>query len=338
MTRTAAVGSGGPRPRIASGAPHDTERASRRGGARPLQGEVRSVGVLANLDKDNALPLTARLLEWLRARGVEVLLPAELAAALPGAPPGCTLPEMAATAGFVLVLGGDGTLLSAARRAAAHGAPPLLGVNLGRLGFLTEIEERELLDALPALLAGDYEIDRRMMLECAIRSEGAPPERYLALNDIVVTKGPFARLIRLSVAVPAGPVVTYRGDGMIFSTPTGSTAYALSAGGPLLHPQVDGILMTPICPHTFYSRPLLLTAAEPLRLDIDVGPESWGRVDVALTVDAQEGRMLRRGEWVEVAASRACARLVRRPGWNFYEVLRHKLAEDDRLGLEGGGS
>lgn len=336
MTRTARFGPEGPRPEIARPAQRPETAAPGREGARQLQGEVRCVGVLANLDKDNALPLSARLLEWLHDRGVEALLLEELAAALPGAPPAATMADMAAEAGFLIVLGGDGTLLSAARRAAGHGGVPILGVNLGHLGFLTELEEGDLLTALPELLEGRYEIDERMILECAIHAEGSEPERFLAVNDIVVTKGPFARLIRLSLAAEAGPVVSYRGDGMIVSTPTGSTAYSLSAGGPVLHPQVQGILVTPICPHTFYSRPLLVAASERLRLDIDVAPGSWGRVDVALTVDAQEGRMLRPGEWVEVAASSACARLVRRQGWNFYEVLRRKLAEDDRLGLEGG--
>ncbi len=334
MTRTARFSRGVPavRPDSASAAQRQMA-APRREGARLLQGEVRCVGVLANLDKDNAPALCARLLKWLGSRGVQALLPRELAEVLPGGRPPATMVEMADTAQFLIVLGGDGTLLSAARRAAVHGGVPLLGVNLGHLGFLTELEEADLFTALPELLQGHYEIDERMILECAIHTDGAPAERFLAVNDVVVTKGPFARLIRLALAADARPVVSYRGDGMIVSTPTGSTAYSLSAGGPVLHPQVQGILVTPICPHTFYSRPLLVAGSERLRLDIDVAPGPWGRVDVALTVDAQEGRMLRPGEWVEVAAASARARLVRRQGWNFYEVLRRKLAEDDRLGL-----
>ena len=301
-----------------------------------MQGEVKRIGLLANLDKGHALPLCARLLSWLNGRGVEAWLLPEVAAALGGQTTAATMEDMARAARFLIVLGGDGTLLSAARRAAEHGGLPLLGVNLGHLGFLTELEEADLFTALPGLLAGQYEVDERMVLECGVHSDGAPPERFLAVNDVVVTKGPFARLIRLSVAAGAGPVVSYRGDGIIVSTPTGSTAYSLSAGGPVLHPQVQGILVTPICPHTFYSRPLLVAASERLRLDIHVTPGPRGQVDVALTVDAQEGRMLRPGEWVEVAAAGACARLIRRPGWNFYQVLRRKLAEDDRLGLERG--
>ena len=301
-----------------------------------MQGEVVCVGLLANLEKGHALPLCARLLGWLAERGVQALLPAELAAALGGGIPPCAMEEMAARASFLIILGGDGTLLSAARRASDHGGVPLLGVNLGHLGFLTELEEGDLFTALPELLAGRYDLDERMVLECSVHADGARPERFLAVNDVVVTKGPFARLIRLSVSAAAGPVVSYRGDGIIVSTPTGSTAYSLSAGGPVLHPQVQGILVTPICPHTFYSRPMLLAASERLRLDVHVTPGPRGHVDVALTVDAQEGRMLRPGEWVEVAAAAARARLVRRAGWNFYQVLRRKLAEDDRTESERG--
>lgn len=296
-----------------------------------MQGEVSCVGVLANLEKEKALPLCARLVPWLRARGVRVLLQPEVAAALPGSEAGVGVPEMAATAGFLMVLGGDGTLLSAARRAAAAGGVPLLGVNLGHLGFLTEIEEAELFAELPALLAGQYVVDERMLLECAIHGPEQASARHLAVNDVVVSKGPFARLVGMALVGTAGPVVRYRGDGIIISTPTGSTAYSLSAGGPVLHPQVQGILVTPICPHTFFSRPMMVDAGEHLRLDITADMGRPGRIDVVLTVDAQEGRELRPGEWVEVAVAPERVRLVRRRGWNFYEVLRQKLAEDDRM-------
>jgi len=239
----------------------------------------------------------------------------------------------------ILVLGGDGTLLGAARRTAAY-SPLLLGVNLGHLGFLTELEESDVFAALPGILAGRYEVDERMMLACAICHPGRPDERFLALNDVVVSKGPFARLIdlRLSTGAAGGAVVaTYRGDGLIVSTPTGSTAYSLSAGGPVVDPQVDGILVTPICPHTFYSRPILLTVQQRLRLDVSVVPAGRGEADVVLTVDGQEGRRLQSGEFVEIAAAQERVRLLRRPRWNFYTVLRRKLAEQDGVEDDGRG-
>jgi NAD+ kinase len=294
-----------------------------------VQAAVACVGLLVNLDKPRALGLARAIGRWLDAAGVRTLATPDLAALLGGAGrvESVTLPDMAREAGFLVVLGGDGTLLGAARRTAQY-SPLLLGVNLGHLGFLTELEEGDLFGALPGLLGGRYEVDERMMLACAVcRADGAA-ERYLALNDVVVAKGPFARLVRLQVSAGGSVVAAFRGDGIIASTPTGSTAYSLSAGGPVLHPQVDGVLVTPICPHSFYSRPMLLSGRERVRLDISV---SGGRDDslVALAVDAQEGRRLGPGEWVEIAVAQERVRLLRRPGWSFYDVLRRKLAEPD---------
>lgn len=291
-----------------------------------METAVARVGLLVNLGKPRALVLASALLRWLEANGVQACVTPEVAAALGGRAQTALLPEMARESAFVLVLGGDGTLLGAARRTAAY-APLLLGVNLGHLGFLTELEEGDLFAALPGLLAGRYEVDERMMLACAICSSERTPERYLALNDVVVSKGPFARLVRLQLSAGGAVVADYRGDGIIASTPTGSTAYSLSAGGPVLHPQVDGVLVTPICPHSFYSRPMLVSGRDRLRLDLVIGSGARADADVALTVDAQEGRRLRPGEWVEIAAARERVRLLRRPGWNFYNVLRRKLAE-----------
>ncbi len=314
-----------------------TRPAGGREGRDGVSGPVPRVGLFANLDKGHALQLCVRLVGYLRARGVEVLGAPDLAGVLGAAVPAVGIEELARSVPFALVLGGDGTLLAAARRVAPHGGLPLLGINLGHLGFLTELEEGELFGALPGLLAGAFEIDERMLLECSVHADGAAAERYLAVNDIVVAKGPFARLVRISLSAGAGPVAGYHGDGIIVSTPTGSTAYSLSAGGPVLHPQVQGMLVTPICPHTFYSRPLVVAVSERLRLDLHVAPGPHGQVDVALTVDAQEGRLLRPGEWVEVSVAPGRVRLLRRPGWNFYQVLRRKLSDEDRQGLEGGG-
>ncbi len=288
------------------------------------------MGLLVNVDKPRALSLARTLLQWLEGHGVTALVTPEVGEAVGGSPRTAVLPDIARDAGFLIVLGGDGTLLGAARRTAAY-APPLLGVNLGHLGFLTELEEGDVLGALPGLLAGRSEVDERMMLACSVCHPAREPERYLALNDVVVSKSPFARLLRLVVTEADGSVVaTYRADGLIVSTPTGSTAYSLSAGGPVVHPQVEGILVTPICPHTLSARPVLLHARQRLRLDVTLaGGERQGAADVALTVDAQEGRRLEAGEWVELAVARERVRLLRRPGWDFYAVLRRKLAEQE---------
>lgn len=302
-----------------------------------MQGEITSVGLLVNIDKPRALDLAATLLHWLAGRGVRAWVTPEAALALGGKQHTAVVPDMCREASFLMVLGGDGTLLGAARRTSPF-SPLLLGINLGRLGFLTEIEEADVFAALPPVLRGEFEVDERMMLSCAICHAEHAPERYVALNDVVVAKGPFARLIGLHLAADGAVVATYRGDGIIASTPTGSTAYSLSAGGPVLHPQVNGILVTPICPHTFYSRPMVLDTHQSLRLDIALADARHGEADVALTVDAQEGRRLRAGEWLEIAAAHERVRLLRRPGWNFHTVLRRKLAEqellDDPSGVE----
>ncbi len=291
---------------------------------------IRRVGILTNPEKPRGLPLAAQLVRWLLSRDLSALALPEIADQLPAGAQAEPLHQLAGSADLLVVLGGDGTLLGHARRTAAH-SPLLLGVNLGRLGFLTEVEERDLFAALPGIAAGDYEVDERMMLTCEVYGPGGAMDRWLALNDVVLTKGPFARLLQLRLAAGPREVITYPGDGLIVATPTGSTAYSLSAGGPVLHPQVEGILVTPICAHTLYARPLLLSARERLVLEAS-WPGSAERMEVALTVDAQEGRELAPGERIEVCMSPYRTRLVRRTGWNFYDVLRHKLAEDDRIG------
>ncbi len=230
---------------------------------------------------------------------------------------------------MIIVLGGDGTLLSAARQTAASGTP-LLGVNVGHLGFLTELEQDDLYAELPKILAGEGELDERMMLACETHRPGAASQRYLALNDVVVAKGPFARIIQLRVSTDRAVAASYLGDGVIVSTPTGSTAYSLSAGGPVLHPEVQEIILTPICPHSFSSRPLIVSSQHRLKLEVVADPEAEaGPTDIALAVDAQEGRTLAPGETIDVYAAPERTHLVRRPGWCFYDVLHRKLAEGE---------
>jgi NAD+ kinase len=275
--------------------------------------------LVANLDKPRALPVSAELIAWLRGRGVEAVVSRE-AAALLGGGPGAPVEEMAERVDFLLVLGGDGTLLAAAKRVAARGTP-ILGINLGHLGFLTEIEEADVYRDLPAFLEGRYVLDERAMLSCTVRPAG---DEHLALNDVVVSKGPPARTLRLLTHVDGAQLSAYAGDGVIVSTPTGSTAYALAAGGPVLHPSLAALVVTPICPHTLHSRPTVISARERVSIEADAD-----RGATVLTLDGQESRPLAPGERVEVGLSDRVARLMRRPGWSFYEVVRRKLAEGD---------
>jgi NAD+ kinase len=221
---------------------------------------------------------------------------------------------------LAVVLGGDGTLLNAARR--LRGRAPLLGVNLGRLGFLTELEIFELYQELPAVLSGRYRLDARLMIEARVWREGRLIDEQTALNDLVITKGPFARLILCALHLNGRPVDTYHADGLIVATPTGSTAYSLSAGGPLVDPALDALVITPVCPHTLYSRSMVVSPREEVTVELPGVHHA-----TMLTADGQAGTELRAGDRVEIRRSPERAVLLRRPGWSFYEVLRRKLRE-----------
>lgn len=229
-----------------------------------------------------------------------------------------------ARAAAVVVLGGDGTLLAAAKRFGPLGVP-ILGVNTGHLGFLTELEWPQELDLLGPLLDGDRVIDPRMMLSAAVIREGKEIGRFLALNDAVVTKGPLARIVRLHVSVGGKLFATYRADGLIAATPTGSTAYSLSAGGPIVSPNHDVILITPICPHSLAARSLVIAPDDEVTIRVDPGHSGT----IMLTVDGQEGFDLRAGDEVRVRRAAEVAHLIRRPDFNFYDVLRRKLGEQE---------
>lgn len=221
-----------------------------------------------------------------------------------------------------IVLGGDGTLLSAARRAAPMRIP-ILGVNMGNLGFLTEVEPADVGDALRALKAGDFGIEERTMVEVRVRRKGSTIETLIGLNDIVITKGAFARLISLDVFVNEEYYAKFTADGVIICSPTGSTAYSLSAGGPLVNPNIDVLLVTPICPHTLFSRSLVIAGSDTVRVVVDAPHEQ-----VAVTVDGQIGLALESGDEVIVGRAPHVTRFVKLHDRNFYGVLRGRLKED----------
>lgn len=234
------------------------------------------------------------------------------------------------TVDLLLTFGGDGTLLRGARLVAPHHTP-VLGVNLGYLGFLTSIAPGELRVSLERLLAGDFWLDQRFTLEARVVNGRRPGAAYVALNDAVLHKGGFARVIRLAVFVgdPAEEVGSYSADGIILATPTGSTAYSLSASGPIVVPAVECILATPICPHTLAVRPLVLPATETITVQV-LSPSE----ELVLTVDGQEGEALQAGDKLVVRRGAASVPLVRFPGQSFFSTLRRKLA----WGIEGEGA
>jgi NAD+ kinase len=288
-----------------------------------VKGRIRTVGLVVKRGRSRATRLAQRIVRSLRRRGVAVLVDDD--APLPGLP---VRPKAALVreADLIVVLGGDGTLLSVARRADAR--VPILGVNMGELGFLTEVAEPEAMQMLRRVLDGRYETDRRMTLGAALERGGRTRQRFRALNDVVVSNGALARIVRCSVSVDGLPFTTYRADGLIVATPTGSTAYSLSVGGPIVEPTIEVLVVSPISPHTLSNRPVILRPQAVVRIQIEAGQQ-----DVILTVDGQEGTPLAGGDVVVVRRGREPVSLVRSPDRTHYDVLRSKLG----WGTQQGG-
>jgi NAD+ kinase len=286
-------------------------------GERTEREEIRVVGLCLKPDSPAAGEVARELRKWLEDRGIEVLLDAEAARWLGGrARERAALVERA---GLVVVLGGDGTLLSVARDVGERPVP-ILGVNLGTLGFLAEVAPEELYEALERVLAGEFETVARTRLRVrALRDDQLLLDEH-ALNEAVIARSELSRMIDLETRADGHPLTTYHGDGLIVATPTGSTAYTLSAGGPILMPGSRAFVLTPICPHTLTQRPLVL--AETARLEIDVHPREGS---AQLTVDGQVGATLETGDQVRIEVSARPVHFVVSPFRSRYQVLRAKL-------------
>jgi NAD+ kinase len=279
---------------------------------------IRSVGVFIKPNQPQVAEVVRALESWLLERGLEVVL-GKQAASTAGVP--VTLrPEIAQKIDLVIVLGGDGTLLGVAR-AIGSWPVPILGVNLGTLGFLTEIAQDELFETLEEVLAGHFLVEPRMRLDVAVERSDEVVGSYLALNDAVLARTALSRMVDLEASADGAAVTTYYGDGLIVATPTGSSAYSLSAGGPLVLPGVEAIVITPICPHTLTQRPLVL----PNNSHVEIRVHNTRGGDVQLTVDGQVGCELREGDRVTVRRSDHPSLLLAPPGRNRFEVMRTKL-------------
>lgn len=278
---------------------------------------VGNVLVWPNPEKDQVRGLVLRMNDWLKSQGVELIMPDDLADAV-GLPGSGRFWEQLAEMEFLctVVLGGDGTLLRAAKQL-SHFDAPILGVNLGHLGFLTEVEVPDLYASLAAVIRGEFVYDERKLLSAQVVRDNQVLAKFEAMNDVVVAKGPFARLIHLETFVDSAYVTTYPADGLIIATPTGSTAYSLSAGGPILTPELDVMVLTPICPHSFFDRSIVLSRQQEVRIRIRTVHR-----DTLVTIDGQEVHPLEDGDEVVVVASPTTIRLIRRPGWSFFHVLR----------------
>jgi NAD+ kinase len=291
---------------------------------------VKRVGIVAKTRLESIAPRLLEVAAWLESRGVEPVFESRTAALAAIAPPRRVvarddLPEQV---DLVLVLGGDGTLLAMADRIAGTGRDlPILGVNFGHLGFLTEVNFPELYPLLEAAIAGTADIERRLMLRARILRGGTCAADYGSLNDVVITRGALSRIIELSVTVGGSFVARFHADGLIVATPTGSTAYNLSAGGPILHPAVDAFVLTPIAPHTLSNRPVVIPSSSPVLITpVDGQADS----EVVLTIDGQIGLALEPGDSVEIGRSPTPLRLVKSQAQSYFEVLRKKLKWAER--------
>jgi NAD+ kinase len=284
---------------------------------------IKTVGIISKPNVPAAVGIIPNLLEWLSARGIAARIDQQTAEYAPGleglpredVPEGCDL---------VIVLGGDGTLLSAARSIGKREIP-LFPVNLGGLGFLTAITIDSLFPELERAFQGEHRIARRKLLEVEVVRQGEVVATYEALNDAVLAKSALARMIDLDTHVDEQFVCAYKADGLIISTPTGSTAYSLSAGGPIIFPSVPAICLTPICPHMLTNRPVLVPETSVIRI-LSHGPDD----SVYLTIDGQVGTQIHDGDTIVCRSSRYSLLLVRPPHQMFFDVLRQKLKWGER--------
>lgn len=285
--------------------------------------EIKCVGVVVKPNHKEARATAVELREWLKKRGIKLIAAAgeedkksqtdnsEFEAV--------SIEQFQMKADLIIVLGGDGTMISSARLTGKREIP-VLGINYGSLGYLTEFRIEEMFSALEAILAGKYEIDRRVMLEVEHRRDGEKVFGGRVLNDVVINKAAIARIIEIEVELNNLYVNSFRSDGLIVSTPTGSTAYNLSAGGPIIYPSMNAVVMTPICPFTLTNRPIVVP--DTAEINLHLKNENEG---VVLTLDGQIGFSMRAGDRVLIRKSQTPFNLVQPPNRNYFDVLRNKL-------------
>lgn len=297
----------------------------------PIAPRISHVGIVAKSRLRAATPHLVGIAAWLRERGIEAIFESATAALMPSA--AALMPasegrrvaetiELVDSVDMIVVLGGDGTLLSVADSIAGAGKSiPILGVNFGGLGFLTEVTLPELYSSLETVLSGKARVEERLMLASTVQRRRAAFATHVALNDVVVTKTARARMIDLSVSVGDEFVTRVRADGLIVATPTGSTAYNLAAGGPIVQPSVDALILTPIAPHTLTNRPIIIPASATVR----VQPHMDGRDELFITFDGQAGFQLEEGDEISICRAERTLHLIRPSTRSYFEVLRQKL-------------
>lgn len=283
---------------------------------------MKRIGIICKIGRTEPLEILKDFLPWLREKGYEVFLDAETARALDTE--GYSRSQIPSLADVIIVLGGDRTMLSVARLVGDKGVP-ILGVNLGGLGFITEVNREEIFSAMNKVLSGSCSEEERIMLTAMVYRHGEKIADFLVLNDVVINKGALARITDMETYVNNAYVTTFKADGLILSTPTGSTAYSLSAGGPILYPTLNSILLTPICPHTLTNRPIVL----PDNVVIEVILRSASE-DVFLTLDGQVGFSLRNNDAIEVRKAEFKTKILIPCERDYFQVLRTKLKWGER--------
>jgi NAD+ kinase len=287
------------------------------------------IGIIAKNNIEEPFKITKKLSNWLKERGVEVYVEKELGKKIrhPNSIDRTDIPKLV---DVILVFGGDGTFLGVAREACKYGTP-ILGINLGGLGFLTEVTVDELYPMMERIIDGDYEVEDRQMLITSIRRGKKNIGTYEVLNDVVINKGALARIIDLAIYIEDSHVTTYKADGIILATPTGSTAYSLSAGGPIVYPGIPVTIITPICPHTLTNRPLVVSSE--MKVEIKVTTQE---PDTYLTLDGQIGVRLKTGDLIEVKRTDTTVKLIKSPFRDFFSILKTKLMWGERYGKIDG--
>ena len=281
---------------------------------------MHTIGIAAKVTAPPALAYAHSIASILTARDLNVVFDDETAAQLETDYPRYPKSELGRHVELLITFGGDGTLLSVARHAPEH--VPILGVNMGTLGFLTEIRVEEFPSVLDRVLEGDYSVEPRVTFSVSVSGPDRDgSKRYRVLNDAAINKSAVARIIEMRVSVAGLFVSSFRGDGLVVSTPTGSTAYNLSAGGPIIYPTMGAVVITPICPHMLTNRPIVL----PDELDIEIGLATPDAKDIYLTLDGQEGFEISERDRVCIRKSEERVLLVQSPDKNYFDVLRNKL-------------
>lgn len=282
---------------------------------------MKKVGLIINKDKDVDFTITNKILDWILEKSVLVYVNDKLDYNHQRLIYVDKL-QMFENVDFVITLGGDGTILGVAREIVEYEIP-ILGVNLGHLGFITEVEIKELFYALEKVLNGDYNIEKRIMLHATVITKGKEVKSFYALNDICITRGYLSRMVKLNTYINNDFVDIYNSDGLLVSTPTGSTAYSLSAGGPIVNPTLNVMLITPICPHSLKSRTLVVSENDKIEIHVD---GDSGDV-IYITADGQEGYKLLSGDVVKVKKLEKSLSLIKVLDRSFYDILRNKLKD-----------